>query len=125
METSKFAVYTVITGGFDELKQPLAVDDRFDFIVFSDREIQDSGVWEVRLINQSINQSMLSLPADNRQKSRLPKIRPDIFLPDYEATLYIDGNIRICSQGVYDRCTELYEGGIEWAGIKHAKRRFS
>ncbi|MBQ6770714.1 MAG: hypothetical protein IJP44_07040 [Bacteroidales bacterium] len=119
----RFAVYTVITGGFDELKQPLAVDDRFDYVVFSDREIQDSGVWEVRLINQPINQSMLSLPANNRQKSRLPKIRPDIFLPDYEATLYIDGNICICSSRVYDRCSELYEAGIEWAGIKHQGRQ--
>ncbi len=51
----RFAVYTVITGGFDDLKQPLDVDDRFDFFVFSDREIQDPGIWKVRLINQSIN----------------------------------------------------------------------
>ena len=30
-----FVVYTVLTGGYDNILQPLVVDDRFDFILFS------------------------------------------------------------------------------------------
>ena len=112
----KIVVYTVITGGIDDVKQPLVVDERFDYILFSDKEIKDPGIWNVKLINENI--------LDLRLKSRLPKLRPDICLSEYEASLYIDGTIQITSQYVYDRCIILLEKGIDWAGMKHQARDY-
>ena len=39
-------------------------------------------------------------------------------LSEYKASLYIDANIQICDQWVYNRFFELYERQIEYAGIK-------
>ena len=113
---NRFVVYTVITGGFDSVRQPEVIDSRFDYVLFTDEVTTDKlGAWSVRAIEYECE--------DLRKKSRFPKIHPEIVLPEYEATLYIDGNIRICSQWVYDRCVELAEQGVEWAGVKHQGRK--
>lgn len=112
---NKFAVYTVITGGFDGVQQPLVIDKRFDYILFVDEpQSATNGVWQVRPIGYN--------HPDARQRSRFPKVHPEICLTDYDASLYIDGNIQITSQWVYDRCVELYESGAEWCGVKHVCR---
>lgn len=110
----KYVIYTVITGDFDAIKQPLVIDKRFDYILFSDAIIENSGVWQVRVIPFD--------DADKRLCSRFPKLRPDICLEEYDASLYIDGTIQITSQYVYDRFIELANDGIEWAGMKHQAR---
>lgn len=112
---NKISIYTVVTGHFDDVKQPLVKDSRFDYILFTDVPIaSDTGVWQVRPI--------LYQHENARQRSRYPKIHPELVLSDYSASLYIDGNIQITSQWVYDRCVELFEQGIEWASIKHQWR---
>lgn len=113
---NKFVVFTVIVGGYDEVRQPLIVDDRFDYILFSDTHKEHSmiGVWQVRTIPFATTQ--------NYKKARFPRLQPEIVLPEYDAWLYHDGNIQITSQWVYDRCIELFNGNIEWAGIKHQWR---
>ena len=115
-QEKRFAVYTVITGGFDGVKQPLVIDDRFDYILFTDKHIEEVGVWSVKLIDFD--------SPDLRLKSRFPKLCSHLCLGEYEASLYIDGTIQITSQYVYDRCIELYESGIEWAGMKHQARNY-
>ena len=111
---NKFAVYTVIVSGYDNIHQPTVVDDRFDYILFSDTITADVGVWSVRPITYVTDKLWL--------KARFPKLNPEIVLPEYDAWLYFDGNIQITSQHVYDRCVELANEGVEWAGIKHQGR---
>lgn len=110
-----FAIYTVIVGGYDQQKQPLVIDDRFDYILFTDDCTQEKkGIWQVRPINlQETNLYRMS---------RYPKVLPMEVLPEYKASLYIDGTLQIASQFVYDRFFELYEKKIEWGGIKHFYR---
>lgn len=111
---NRFVVYTVITGGFDSVRQPEVIDPCFDYILFTDSVTSSKlGVWSVREIGYDCK--------DLRKKSRYPKIHPELLLSEYEASLYIDGNIVITSQYVYDRCVELAEEGVEWAGIKHQR----
>ena len=33
---NKFAIYTALIGGYDSIRQPLVIDDRFDYILFTD-----------------------------------------------------------------------------------------
>lgn len=108
----KIAVYTVLTGGYDDLLQPKVIDDRFDYILFSnDFKESTCGVWNIKSIPNVIQ-------GDNKRLSRYPKSHPEEMLSDYEASLYIDANIQIASTWVYDRFVELYEKGVEYAGIK-------
>lgn len=112
---NKYVIYSVITGGFDEVKQPLVVDSRFDYILLSDVEQEsEDGVWQIKPIPYK--------DADKRRQSRFPKVHPELFLSEYAASLYLDGTIQISSSWVYDRCVELCEQGVEWAGIRHQWR---
>ena len=111
----RFVVFTVITGGFDTVKQPRVLDPRFDYVLFTDSVTSPRrGIWSVREIKYDCK--------DLREKSRFPKIHPEVLLSEYETSLYIDGNISITSQYVYDRCVALASAGVEWAGVKHQSR---
>lgn len=111
----EFVVYTVIVGDYDEVRQPLVIDDRFDYVLFSDTHTEKRiGVWQVRSIPYETTQ--------NYKKARFPRLQPEVVLPEYKAWLYHDGNIQITSYWTYDRFVELFNSDVEWAGIKHQWR---
>ena len=108
----KFVVYTVLVGGYDQALQPLVVDERFDYVMFTDTEGERSvGVWQIRTFDYR--------NIDKTRESRFPKMHPEELLPGYEASLYIDANIQITGSWVYEQFFELYERGVEWGGRKH------
>lgn len=108
----EFVIYTVLVGGYDDVLQPKVVDDRFDYVLFSnDFKETKQGVWTVREIPKVVEY-------DNKRLSRYPKTHPETLLADYKASLYIDANIQILDQWVYDRFIELYNQNIEFAGIQ-------
>lgn len=39
---NRFAVYTVMVGDYDYIRQPLVVDGRFDFLLFTDTSVSGS-----------------------------------------------------------------------------------
>lgn len=108
-----YVIYTVLTGGYDNITQPLVVDDRFDYILFSDQHVGETiGVWQVMGIETEQNMNKFCL-------SRMPKILPHRFLKAYKASLYLDANVQIATDVVYKSFFDLYNDGIEWGGIKH------
>lgn len=111
----RFVIYSVIVAAYDNVLQPLVVDDRFDYVLFSDKtNIRSIGIWQVESIPYS--------NSDLTRLSRYPKMHPEELLAEYEASLYIDANIQITGQYIYDRVAELYKSGIDWAGIQHPYR---
>lgn len=109
----RFVIYTIITGGYNNILQPIVVDERFDYILFSnDFQCKHIGVWEIRGIPTVVNSN------DNKRLSRYPKSHPDEMLSEYDASLYIDANIQIAERGIYERVIELYKKGVIYAGIK-------
>lgn len=114
----RIAIYTCITDGYDTLQQPvLPAPEGFDFIRFVPKGTKTSdrdGIWAVRELPVSW--------ADPIITSRFPKLCPHSVLEDYEFSLWIDGNVRIASQNVYDKCLELMQKGVQYAGIKHPRR---
>ena len=47
-QPKKYVIYTAMVGGYDEIMQPMVVDDRFDYILFSNDIKEDRvGVWQV------------------------------------------------------------------------------
>lgn len=84
----KVAIYTVITGNYDELRTPSSKEEGFDYYLFTDnREIQ-SDFWNVVHVEDSEGLGVKKL-------SRKVKLLPHIYLSSYEYTIYIDGNIDI------------------------------
>ena len=48
---NEFVIYTVRTGGYDDILQPKVVDNRFDYILFTDHtDASTIGIWQVKTI---------------------------------------------------------------------------
>lgn len=85
-KTPKTVVYTVIMGGYDVLL-PTPGMPNIDFVAFCDVPLHSS-YWDVQIIRPEF-------PEDLARSSRLHKILPHRFLPDYDISIYIDGNILV------------------------------
>lgn len=108
----KFVIYTVMAGKYGTIHQPLVIDDRFDYILFSnDYTEKEIGIWKIHPIPQVVRN-------DNRRLSRYPKTHPETLLKDYQASLYIDANIQIADTWVYERFIECFEKKYDTAGIQ-------
>ena len=78
----KGVVYTCITGGYDILQRPKRVEN-FDYICFTDREIEPVRPWQIRLIKYE--------PRIDREI----KIKFHEYLPGYDYSIWVDGSIMI------------------------------
>ena len=111
-----FVIYTAIVGNYDEILQPLVVDNRFDYILFSDHiDNERIGVWQVRPI-----------PYHNGIQTKIArwvKTHPGELLADYSCSLWMDANIRIVSSSIYERCVELFHSSIPIASVLHPDRK--
>jgi len=111
----KIVIYTVITGGYDALRQPACIDNRFNYICFSN-DILDVkvGVWEIRKIPIVIN--------DNQRLSRYPKLNPHELLTEFDYSVYMDANLVIAKSAFYDDIFRLINSNGTFAGIKNGWR---
>lgn len=108
----RFVVYSANIGQYDKPLQPLAVDDRFDYVLFSDAIPEgEMGVWQVRRVDYTN-------PVQPKI-ARYVKTHPEKLLSEYEASLWLDANIRITGKEIYDRFVELFEKDTLIAGVKH------
>lgn len=87
---NKRVIYTCITGGYDTLKKPLAIDRNFDYVCFTDNPtLETYGIWELRPIPKDLNH------LSTVKMQRNIKILPHKYLSEYEISVWIDGNITI------------------------------
>ena len=110
---NKYVIYTCLTGNYDTLKQPLAVDTDFDYICFSN-DIPDAvlGVWKI-----------VRIPFTSKDKiveSRYVKLLPHNALQNYEYSVWMDANIQILSEDFYVRIKQLIESNCLIAQVNHS-----
>lgn len=88
MSPTKLVVYTVFTGSIQkELPDPFPdVSDSYDRICFTDDMSIQAKKWKLIPLDTFF--------LDSARSSRLPKIMPHRYLPDYEWSLYIDTTVR-------------------------------
>ena len=114
----KIAIYTCIIGGYDELQQPAVVEEGFDFICFvgpGERTAERVGVWEIRELTE--------LPAGGpRMASRWPKMHPHVLLPEYECSVWIDGNVALLDGTRYRAAHIKAAAGVKYSGVTHPDR---
>jgi len=83
----KFVIYTAIFGTYDELIDPKFSDNTFDYVCFTDQSDLSSNIWKIIKVPQ--------LDVGATASNRMYKMLPHQFLPEYEASIYIDANIEI------------------------------
>ena len=79
----KKVIYTSIFGGYDILKDPIFLPKGYDFVAFTDIDLESS-VWEIR--------KKPTIYTDNTRNAKKYKILPHRFLSNYDISIYIDGN---------------------------------
>lgn len=77
----KIAVYTALFGAYDYFLEPTGYNSDYDYYLFTDQDIE-SNVWRV-----------VKLPFKEKIFREI-KTLPQKYLPDYEATVWVDANIR-------------------------------
>lgn len=127
----KYAIYTCITGGYDDVVEPECILEDADYFLISDTE--PKGLKVLNWIN-----SYDIIPAfikDNIRRARFCKIIGYRIFKDYEYSIYIDGNVKIkeniddyykyvgksglaTHRNAYNNC--LYSEGIKVIAAKRA-----
>ena len=112
---NRYVIYTAVVGNYDEILQPKVIDDRFDYILFSN-DIKESnvGVWQVRPIDYT-NEVQTKI-------ARWVKTHPEELLLGYEFSVWMDANIQIQTAFVYNKAVKLYEDGFLLSSVKHPVR---
>lgn len=110
----KKVIYTCLTGGYDRLLQPLAVDPSFDYVCFTETDGQD-GVWQLRKLPEGVGE-------DNLTRSRHPKLQPHEFLPEYGTSVYMDANLQIVDDEFYRMVDSAIDKGNALAMLPHPWR---
>lgn len=84
---NKKVVYTCITNRYDVLKEPLVVNDEWDYICFSDEDIK-SNTWKIIRIPNDASEEVGQLV------QRKLKILVHRYLSPYDISIWIDGNVQ-------------------------------
>ncbi len=79
-------VYTAIFGNKDRLVDPQVTPRNVDFVCFTDQDLS-SAVWRVHKIEPEFS--------DSRLQAKMFKVLPHKFLPDYDISIWVDGNVLI------------------------------
>lgn len=88
----RIAVYTAVIGGYDTIKEPMYVNPLCDFYLVTDQKIElENSVWKVIDVNQYSECTELG----NTSKARFVKTHPELLFPEYEYSIWVDGNIRV------------------------------
>lgn len=92
--STKIAVYTCISGDYDNIQEPLLTFDNVDYIAFVDNP-QKVHATNSHWIYKSTPSNLTKY--SNILRNRYIKFHPKEFLNQYDYSIYIDGNIRIVS----------------------------
>jgi len=79
-------VYTAIFGGRDRPIEPSYRTKDCDFVCFTDSDLQ-SKIWDMRKV--------VSVNDDPVRAAKIYKILPHKFLPEYEESIWVDGNMLV------------------------------
>lgn len=89
LSNNKIVVYTCISGNYEKLKEVKVINSEIDYVCFTNNKTLTSKTWQIREIPECLDD------LDETRKARCIKILPHIFLPEYDISLWIDGNIEI------------------------------
>ncbi len=112
----KVAVFTAIFGGYDDPPRVENPDPAIDYLLFTDQfEGEPPAPWQVRLLPRTFD--------DPQVDARRVKVLSHLFLPEYDAAVWMDGNVtalhvtadnirRILSHAPIALCRHQFRGCI-------------
>ncbi len=90
----KIAVYTVVFGDYDALYEPKCCPDNCSFFLISDcGSIPPESSWKRLVLPEEIRAQMRGM--NNIEKNRFLKMMPHLLFPDFNYSVYLDGNVQM------------------------------
>lgn len=86
----KLVVYTVVSGKYDEINEPIYRDSNIDYYIFTDQTIPNDSAWKIINFKDIHLENMSPL-----EQARYVKTHPHEFFKDYDYSMFIDGNIKL------------------------------
>lgn len=120
-ESKKTVVYTCVTGNYDNVRDPVYIPDNVDFVLFTEKSnihklCKNLQRWQVKEL-PSIPHYVESLVMENRYI----KLHPHEYFPEYDYSLYIDGNVRVIGDVCSLLCNTNNDTGL--AFHRHRQRK--
>ena len=116
---NKTIIYTVITGNYDSIKQPMVLTPGVEYYLFTNNpEIKDAGVWRVVQIPSEEWQGRTERE-NNILLSRKVKMLPHKYLPvDAKWSIYIDADMSI-KESLTELLKDLHDDTL-FAACRHS-----
>lgn len=93
LKQPRIAVYTCITGGYDELIVPEYISEECDYYLISEKDITGNTIYDWISLYDVVPYKEL----DFTRQNRYCKINVHEIFPQYDYSIYVDGNIKIIS----------------------------
>lgn len=110
---NKKVIYTAIFGDKDILIDPIYRPEGFDFVCFTDSKVFRSSVWQIRNVEPKYE--------DPVRNARYYKIMAHKVLPEYEQSIWIDGNMVV--QGDCNELVDKYLKEKAFATYEHSQQK--
>lgn len=112
---NKIAIYTAISGDYDELRPPQVVSENCSYICYSDNPKIVSDIWDIRPLPQLTN--------DPARNAKIPKLLAHLLLDAYEMSVWVDGNFTV--KGDLGRLAQSVLKNHTLALFRHPEDRLS
>jgi hypothetical protein len=109
----KIAVFTAIAGAYDALTLPSPLDPAYDYIVFADSPVADTGIYDIRAIPYKHE--------DPTRVARWVKTHALELLAGYDVAIWIDANIAIVDD-IGPMLRKFLESGAPAGAVPHPYR---
>ena len=86
---NKKVIYTCITGGYDDLREPEFISDEFDYVCFTDSVYVRNGFWDIRPLPKEVE------GLSQVKQQRYVKINAHKVLPEYDLSVWVDGIVSV------------------------------
>ncbi len=117
--SNKGAIYTCITGGYDDLILHNYQDKSWDYICFTDSKSLlkqgKVGPWTIKPLQFR--------KLDNVRNARWHKTHPHKLLPEYEYSIWLDGNINVTGPLLFKNAQKCIDEHRMISVPEHPKRR--
>lgn len=114
----KRVVYSCVTGGYDNINLHKYIAEGWDYVYFTDNPELIAqgrvGHWQIRPLAFD--------KLDNIRNSRWHKVNADLLFPDYDASLWVDGNITINNNHIFQMADSYMTKDVVLAAPKHPQR---
>ncbi len=110
----KYVICTSFSAGYDTLKLPAVVDDRFDYVAYTDENVSGYGVYDIRPFPVA--------EKDAGRTIRYVKTHPHELFAEYDAVIWIDSSLLIV-ESLYPLLEQFLKTGKPVASTPHQHRQ--